>query len=263
MYGFRYKAFHVLRAIILCIAVLICTSAAEAQTVSPEHQGLIYRNPRVYNVEYTFEMFPDSNKVDRDKDLKLWIPIPREWDSQKAVKIISVEPEPHSKYVDPEYGNPMLFWDFGKGPEKPSYKVHLKYRLEQYEVHSNIDPNRVGSYDKTSKDYALYTQSTNTVTITDKVKELAKTAIGNEKIPYLQVKRIYQLVREMMCYKGFESQGKVRSVETILDNPVIDPKTGRERYLGVCNDQSMVFIALCRAVGIPARSVIALWDNRP
>ena len=98
------------------------------------NSGIIYRNPRVYNVDYSFEMTPDPNTIDRSKDLKVWIPIPREWDSQKAVKIISVEPEPHDRYVDPEYGNPMLFWDFGKEPEQSTYKVDIKFRLESYEV---------------------------------------------------------------------------------------------------------------------------------
>jgi ankyrin repeat protein/transglutaminase-like putative cysteine protease len=241
-----------------CMSVLLCV----ASSVFAE-AGVIYRNPRVYNVEYSFEMFPDPNKVDRDKDLKLWVPIPREWDSQKAVKIVSVEPEPHGKYVDPEYGNPMLFWDFGKEPEKPSYKVHLKYRSEQYDVHSDIDPNRVGHYDKTSKDYILYTRSTNTVTITDKVRKLVKTAVGGEKNPYLQAKQIYKFVREKMYYRGPDLREKIDSVETILDSPVIDPKTGQEYYNGVCYHHSVVYVALCRAVGIPARNVIAFWDNSP
>lgn len=70
--------------------------------------GIIYRNPRVYNVDYSFELVLDPNKINRAKDLKLWLPIPREWDSQKAVKIISVEPEPHAKYEDPEYGKERL-----------------------------------------------------------------------------------------------------------------------------------------------------------
>ncbi len=235
----------------------------QAETSSSVHRGLIYRNPRVYNIEYSIKLFPDPNKIDRSKDLKLWVPIPREWDSQKAVKIISVEPEPHAKYVDPEYGNPMLFWDFGKEPEKPSYKVHLKYRSEQYDVHSNIDPNLIGPYNKTSQDYILYTRTTNTVTITDKVRKLAKTAVGDEKNPYLKAKQIYELVREKMCYRTPDVKGKIRSVEAILESPVIDPKTGQQYYLGGCSDQSMVFIALCRAVGIPTRSVSARWDQRP
>ena len=249
----------------LGFAALICGCAAndQADKNGSKHDGVIYRNPRVYNIEYSLELFPDPNEIDRSKDLKLWIPIPREWDSQKAVKIISIEPEPHSEYVDPEYGNPMLFWDFGKGPERPSYKVHVKYRSEQYDVHSNIDPNRIGNYDKTSKDYILYTRSTNTVTITDKVRELAKTAVGDEKNPYMQVLRIYRFVRDKMYYRSLSGVGLDRSVETILERPVIDPKTGQERYLGICYDQSMVFVALCRAIGIPARNVIAWWDRQP
>ncbi|MHC4680952.1 MAG: hypothetical protein ACYTEK_19900 [Planctomycetota bacterium] len=166
---------------------------AEAEK-TPSAPGIVYSNPRVYNVDYSFELVPDPNKIDRAKDLKVWIPIPREWDSQKAVKIISVEPEPHGRYVDPEYGNPMLFWDFGKEPEQPSYKVDIKFRLESYDVSVEVDPNRVGSYDKASKNYALYTRSTHTVRITPKIKELAQEAIGNETNPYLQAKRIHEFV---------------------------------------------------------------------
>ena len=226
--------------------------------------GIIYRNPRVYNVEYSFEMFPDPNKVDRSKDLKLWIPIPREWDSQKAVRIISVEPEPHSKYIDPEYGNPMLFWDFGKEPEKSSYEVKIRCRLEQYETYADIDPNQIGPYDKTSKDYILYTQSTHTISITDKVKELAKAAVGDEKNPYLQAKRIYEFIRENMYYRSGPNPRRTGcSVRSILETPLINKKTGEAHYVGHCFDQSMVIVDLFRAVGIPARNVVALWDYRP
>jgi len=173
-------------------------------TVSPifsAESGIIYSNPRVYNVDYTFEMSPDSNTIDRSKDLKVWIPLPREWDSQKAVKIISVEPTPHSEYTDPEYGNPMLFWDFGKETEQPTYRVDIKFRLESYEVRAKVAPNRMGSYDKSSKEYAVYTQSTHTVHITPKIKELAQEAVGDETNPYLQAERIYKFVREKMHFK--------------------------------------------------------------
>jgi len=262
----RNRIFHILVWMItLGFAILSCGFTANTHTdkSSSKHDGVIYRNPRVYNLEYSFEMFPDPNKIDRNKDLKLWVPIPREWDSQKAVKIVSVEPEPHDKYVDPEHGNPMLFWDFGKEPERPSYKVNLKCRVEQYETYADIDPNRIDPYDKTSKDYTLYTRSTHTISITNKVKELATMTVGNEKNPYLQAKLIYEFVREKMCYRGLDTQGKPHTVEVLLKAPQIDPKTGQEYYLGICFDQSMVFVALCRAVGIPARNILAQWDNHP
>jgi len=171
------------------------SSARNEAVKAPPAPGILYRNPRVYNVDYSFEMVPDPNNIDRAKDLKVWLNIPREWESQKAVKIISVQPEPHARYVDPEYGNPMLFWDFGKESEQSCYKVDIKFRLESYDVSVEIDPNRVGSYDKTSKEYALYTRSTRTIHITPKIIQLAQDAIGDETNPYLQAKRIVEFVK--------------------------------------------------------------------
>ena len=231
-----------------CVSVLLCVSSC-----TPTKSGVIYRNPRVYNVDYSFELCPDPNNIDRDKDLKLWMPIPREWDSQKAVKIISAEPEPHAKFVDPEYGNPMLFWDFGKEPEKASYKVDIKFRLESYEIRAEVDPNRIGPYDKTSEEYALYTRSTHTVSITPKIKELAREAIGDETNPYLQAKRIFEFVGKKMRFKAHDLE-RGRGIKCLLDFPVIDKKTGEEHYEGACGQHSALFIALCRAVGIPARA---------
>ena len=230
------------------------SSIRETVPKTPPSPGIVYRNPRVYNVDYSFEMVPDPNNIDRAKDLKLWIPIPREWDSQKAVKIISVQPEPHARYVDPEYGNPMLFWDFGKEPEQPCYKVDIKFRLESYDISVEVDPERVGSYDKTSEEYALYTRSTHTISITQKIREMAQAAIGDEKNPYLQAKRILEFVRRKVRYKILDFQ-KGRGIKCLLDYPVIDKKTGQEYYQGCCSQITALNVALCRVVGIPARCV--------
>ena len=58
---------------------------------SLEQTGIVYRNPRPFDVKCSFELAPGLSNIDRAKDLKLWLPIPKEWDSQKAVKIISVQ----------------------------------------------------------------------------------------------------------------------------------------------------------------------------
>ena len=229
---------------------------------TPAAPGILYRNPRVYNVDYSFEMVPDPNNINRAKDLKVWIPMPREWDSQKAVKIISVQPEPHARYVDPEYGNPMLFWDFGKEPEQPSYKVDIKFRLESYDVSVEVDPNRVGPYDKTSNEYALYTRSTRTIHITPQIKEMAQEAIGDETNPYLQAERIVQFVRKKMHYKILDFE-RGRGIDVLLAHPVKDEKTGQEYYEGCCSQYTALMVALCRAVGIPARSIAAFIGWAP
>ncbi len=223
---------------------------------------VIYRNPRVYNVDYSFELFPDPEKIDRTKDLKLWVPVPREWDSQKAVKIISVQPPPHDEYEDPEYGNRMLFWDFGNEPEKSSYSVDIKFRLESYEVHAEVDPEHIGPYDKTSKEYALYTRSTHTVSITPEIREMAQEAVGNEKNPYLQAERIFKFVIRKMRYKILDLE-RGRGIKCLLDFPVLNEETGKEYFEGCCSQYSALFTALCRAVGIPARSVFGWIGWQP
>jgi len=227
-----------------------------------DQAGVIYRNPRVYNVDYSFELVPDPAKIDRAKDLKLWVPVPREWDSQKAVKIMSVQPPPHAEYEDPEHGNRMLYWDFGKDSEKPSYQVDIKFRLESYEVHAEVDPENIGPYDKTSKEYVLYTRSTHNVSITPKIREMALEAVGAENNPSLQARQIFEFVGKKMHYKIIDFE-RGRGIKCLLDFPVIDEETGEEYYEGSCIQYSALFIALCRAVGIPARSVFGFIGWQP
>ena len=230
------------------------SSVRDKATKTPPASGIVYRNPRVYNVDYSFEMVPDPNNIDRAKDLKLWIPIPREWDSQKSVKIISVKPEPHARYVDPEHGIQMLFWDFGKLPEEPVYIATIKYRLITYEFHADIDPNQVGSYDTTSKLYTLYTRSTEHIEIIPEVKTLAREAIGDEKNPYLQAKLIFDFVVKKMRYK-LVRHDTGSGIRPLLASAVIDKQTGKQHYEGECAQFTVFFVALCRAVGIPARGI--------
>lgn len=73
------------------------------------NSAINYRNPLEYDLKYIFELYPDFKIIDKNRDLKLWIPMPREWDSQKNVRIVSINPQPDSIYTDPEYGNKFAF----------------------------------------------------------------------------------------------------------------------------------------------------------
>jgi transglutaminase-like putative cysteine protease len=222
-----------------------------------------YQNPRVYNLEISFELIPDPAKINRDQDLKVWIPVPREWDSQKNVQILSVQPEPHSQFTDPEFGNKIFYWDFGKYPIKPSYRVDIQVRLLSYDVHAMIDPSNIKPYDKTSKEYELYTRSEHTIHITPKVKELAKAAIGNETNPYLQAQKIFTFVhKKIRYYEDINRSLDYRSLDYMFSNSKIDEKSGEEYFTGDCSHYSALFVALCRSEGIPARCVYGRigWD---
>jgi transglutaminase-like putative cysteine protease len=261
------KEFLILRADLKLICILLilifCPLNLVAQkNKSSDHPklkestspGIIYRNPRVYNVDYTFELCPEQNNIDRSKDLKLWIPVPREWDSQKAVKIISVDPKPYSTYKDPEHGNKMLYWDFGKKPIKTSYQVSIQYRFEAFETHAEVTADNIGVYDKTSEEYNLYTGSSRIVHITPQIKEMAKEAISNETNPYRQAALIFNFVSRKVRYYQHRMERGV-GTDVLLNFPLKDNDSGENYYEGGCDQYHSLFVALCRAVGIPARPV--------
>lgn len=225
------------------------------------NSAINYRNPLEYDLKYIFELYPDFKIIDKNRDLKLWIPMPREWDSQKNVRIVSINPQPDSIYTDPEYGNKFAFWDFGSYPEKPFYRIELRVRLESYEIDTWIDTSLIKPYDKTSNEYALYTSSGPTIEITPKVKEFAKEAIGDEKNPYLQAKKIYEFVRNKVRYNIVEHE-RGRGISALLDFPFTDKKTGVEYYEGSCSQFCAFFIAMCRSVGIPSRSVFGFIGEK-
>jgi transglutaminase-like putative cysteine protease len=244
--------FRLVAIIAVCIFFSCSTLTAE----------IIYRNPRVYNVTYTFELHPQPEMVDYSKDLKLWIPVPREWESQKSVRILSAKPEPHAEFTDPEHGNRIFFWDFGREPGKSLYVVELKYRLKSYEARIEIDPQRVGPYDPASREYKLYTRSTHTVQVTPRVEELARQIIGDEKSTYLQAKRVFDFVTEKMRYK-IRMPRLCTTTTCMLDSAKSDRETGELYYEGACAEQTTLFVSLCRALGIPARGVTGFIGWRP
>ena len=219
-----------------------------------------YWNPRPYNATYIFELEPNPATIDRVKDLKVWVPLPREWDSQKAVTIVSIDPPPLATFVDPVFGNRIAFWDFGAVPTQAVYTAAIKFRLEAYDMRAEVEPAQVGIYDKTSQDYQLYTRNESTICVTPKVRTLAKEAIGAETNAYLQAKRIVKYVTKKVRYKIFLDRD--RSVQSLFDHALKDTRTGEEYYEGCCNERSALIAALCRAVGIPARSVVGFvgWD---
>jgi len=239
-----------------CLTFFLCFSSCNARRT-----GIEYMNPRVYNVDFTFELHPDHDIIDRENDLRLWLPVPGEWDSQRAVKIISVEPPPHAEYTDPEFGNRMFFWNFAKEPQKTVYVVNLKYRLESFELQADIDPNHVGAYNKADELYTLYTRSTNHIEILPEIEALAHEAVGDEENPYLRAKRIHDFVVEKVRYKWIRPPKRV-GTRAILNSASVDEVTGERYYEGACVLMSEFFVALCRAAGIPARTVVGMtgWD---
>ena len=250
------------RSSILTLALLLALVACDERDSVVESgrlgAGIEYVNPRVFNVDFTFELLTEPGTFDKGKDLKLWLPAPREWDSQRAVRILAVDPPPHAEYTDPEYGNRMFFWDFAEEPERPVYSVNLRYRLESFDLRAEIDPERVGAYDESDDLYALYTRSTDHIEISPEIVALARQAVGDEDNLYRQARRIHDFVVEKVRYYAWTRRDVGTGTRALLSTVAVDEETGEQYYQGECDVQAEFFVALCRAVGIPARAVTGM-----
>lgn len=230
------------------------SGAANPQIIRRAH-------PEECTVDYIFELCPDPKKTDPARDLKLWLPVPCESASQSDVEILSIKPLPQSRFIDPDYGNEILYWDFATVPEQAVYRVEIRVRFVSYELSTWVDSAKVQPYNTDSPEYSLYTRSSATIHITPAIKTMAKMIIAEEDNPYLQAKQICYAVSECIQYKILDHE-RGRGIDCLLAHPIKNPDSDTQFYEGSCSQYSALFVALCRSVGIPARCVFAYFGPR-
>lgn len=262
-FNVRKKSFLRIFRTLLCVCIIAIFSPLSysqeltgTQKYDSQEFDAFYKNPKVINVEYRFELNPGSLEINDSEDLKVWIPLPRDWDTQKVVEVSKIEPKCDKDYYDPEHGNRILFWDFNNHPTDTSYKITICYRIENYQTYPKDTSifSSVIPYNKNSKEFKLYTKSTNRVNITPQIIDMAKEAIGDETNPYLQSKAIFQYVSNKMKYKMHRKDRGV-GTDVLLKHPKINKESGEKYYEGACGQFHALFVALCRVNGIPARPI--------
>ena len=181
--------------------------------------------------------------------LKLWIPLPIETGPQTSVSIVSVEP---ARYVKSTTGTGA---DIGLAYLEvplaeltgPSLNVSARFSFVQHEQRYMVDPAKVKPYNTSDPLYRNYTASTRNIAVTPEMKKKAQKIVGNETNPFLRAQKIYWDIITTHPYSSaphswLDASGTHESVYVLT--------TG----IGDCGSQSMYFTALCRSLGIPART---------
>ncbi|MDQ7826540.1 MAG: transglutaminase-like domain-containing protein [Candidatus Eremiobacteraeota bacterium] len=179
--------------------------------------------------------------------LRLWIPLPVTTGSQTDVALLRVS---HPEYVkavsdaDAEMG--CLYLEVPLPLKKKEMKIEVHYRFTGRAVRSAVSPDLVGTYDKDSSLYRHYTKSEGNCTVTPEIKAMAEKVAAGEQNPYLAARKLYDYVVDNVKYSfmphlSLDALKKPESVYVF------------EHKYGDCGGQSILFAALCRSLGIPAR----------
>jgi len=130
---------------------------------------------------------------------------------------------------------------------KNDLAISAQYTLTHSEQRFAVDPAGVGAYDKNSNLYRTYTASRGNITINEAIRQKAREIIEGARNPYLAAQKIYNHVVHTIQYSHMPhiSLGARGVPESVYVH---------QHGFGDCGAQSVYFSALCRAVGIPART---------
>ncbi len=190
----------------------------------------------------------DLSKHARNKEVRLWIPYPISSPYQTITNIhVTGNYNECGVYTDKKYQDPILYARWAPGAK--SRKLTLSFDVVRIQVVKKDFPKKEPCWNP--GDYKMWLSPWSLGPIDGKVKQLA------EKITKGQTTVL----------------GKARAIyDWICENMFRDPKVrgcgmGNVLFLlnyrgGKCTDIHSVFVALCRAVGVPAREIFGIRMGR-
>jgi transglutaminase-like putative cysteine protease len=186
----------------------------------------------------------DLSSRPQGKEARLWIPYPLSDANQKISDIrVSGDFSGSGVYADRVNGTPVLYAEWPK--EASSRKLAFSFRVERQEIAQRNLPPTEPKWNP--GDYAQYLQPTSLGPIDGEVKSMADRITRGKGTNLEKARAIYDWTVENM-FRDPNTRGCGKGdVCLLLKNPG-----------GKCTDISSVFIALCRAAGVPAREVFGI-----
>jgi transglutaminase-like putative cysteine protease len=186
----------------------------------------------------------DLSAQQTGKDARLWLPYPVS-DADQSITGVKVSGDftESAIYTDRANGTPLLYAEWPENAK--SRKLTMVFHVERQEVKYRDLPVREPLWD--TADYRKYLEPTSLGPIDGDVRKLAEKIAGGKKGNLAKAKAIYDWTCENM-YRDPDTKGcGTGDVCTLLLKPG-----------GKCTDISSVYVALCRAVGVPTREIFGI-----
>ncbi len=186
----------------------------------------------------------DLSAQEHGKETRLWLPYPVS-DREQLVGnvLISGDYAAAAVYTDRANSTPILYANWSK--DATSRKLSYSFAVERQEVLRRDFPLKEPCWDPA--DYRQYLSATTLGPIDGEVKKLAERITKGETTVLGKARAIYDWTCANM-YRDPATKGCGKGdVCALLQKPG-----------GKCTDISSVFIALCRASGVPAREIFGI-----
>jgi transglutaminase-like putative cysteine protease len=208
--------------------------------------------PMRHRMDYTLTVNPNVPGMKKGSTLRVWLPFPQVYRQQSKVYLLSTEPA--TGQISPE-GVPHRCVYFERTVDDPgvplSFKVSFEYLTTAWCPKLDEAQTKITLNGEVLRDY-LGERPPHLV-FAPELKEAAAEALKEEKSenPLLRARAFFRWISKNIPWNSEEEYGIVPSTV----------KRGLARRRGDCGIQSMIFIAMCRSAGIPARGQSG-WETK-
>jgi transglutaminase-like putative cysteine protease len=181
------------------------------------------------------------------KRVRAWFPIPLLTPATENIRVLSVQPPgalKHAPDVEADIGIAYLEVD---RPAKGDLELELKVNFDAFHTDYAIDPQQVPPYDEQSDLFRRFTRSEQQMPLKGPVGQCARSVVGQETNPYRKARRLYDWVCDHVKYNFVWRWRDATFTYGCASEEVL------QRRIGDCVIQSVLYAAMCRSVGVPAR----------
>ena len=219
--------------------LLVATEKGRSNSLYVEVGGVagtkLFPLKQTYAVEYSVQVRGVTGES--PNSLYLWVPKPLEGPEQRGIQLVTQEPEPMFEDV---WG--VKLYRLENLVPGESYEVSQSYMVDRYSVETKVNVGRVPSYDPSTKLYKRYTAADPLVPAgSEQVLKLARSVVAGERNPYRQARALYEYL--------------LTRLEPVSPTGERDPLRPLETRRADAYSYAILFCALARAAGIPARPV--------
>ncbi|UCE15541.1 MAG: hypothetical protein JSV12_06615 [Candidatus Bathyarchaeota archaeon] len=240
----------VTRKTVLLVTLVLSTAwifgPVPSKSIELNQEFLKYRlrAPIVSNLTHTVQIH--NVGPSETTDVHLYVPLIQNETARHFVMINRISPTPQQFLED--NGNAYAYWNVEAVPVGHTFNVSINYYALALDVDFLMNSSLVGTYDEDSVIFQEHTTPEELIESNHAlIVSTAENVVGEEENPHEMTLKIYDFVVDSLTYEiQLEEMGALWALQN-----------GR----GDCSEHSYLFVALCRAMGIPSRVVTGFAFN--
>ncbi len=201
------------------------------------------------HIKYTITLKPDM--VPAGEIVRCWIPFPREIPGRQTdIELVGSVPQKYT-LAPPQQMQRTIYFEKESAGSKPTV-FSVEYAVTQHGTYTHIDPDQVVPVEPDSALLPYVQERPPHIVFGEALRALSRKIVGNEKNPYRIAQKIFQWIDGNIPWASAREYSTIRNISAYA----------YENGHGDCGIQTLLFIALLRMNGIPARWQSG-WEFQP